>query len=85
MDAKKTNHTTDLQNVAQLRYEIEDAVNYIAKVRSLYNTLHEHEIYGEYFDKKLSSQVDQLTQIALTLGEVYGYSMANERLNKAGL
>lgn len=64
-----------------LRPELEKAINQIANVRELFNQIHEDDILGEYFEKKLPFQMDQLTQIALTLGEIQGYTLANDILN----
>lgn len=64
-----------------LRPELEKAINQIAYIKELYNRIFEDDTLGEYFENKLPLQMDQLTQIALTLGEIQGYTLANDILN----
>lgn len=65
-----------------IRSSIMEAMQTVANVRSLLDSLNKHDVYGEYFQSKIPEQIDQLTVITVTLGEIYGYSLANETLNQ---
>lgn len=63
-----------------LRPQLLAAMEKLRAVRSLCDEIHENDNYGHHFDNKLSMHLDELTQISLTLGAIYGYTLADDVL-----
>ncbi len=79
------NQETELDRMVtiDLRSRIEKAISEVSSIRGLlYDISENDQMLGDMFDVKLMPQVDQLTQIGLTLGEIYGYTVADDLLSQ---
>ena len=80
-EAEEKVTATDRIETIDLRSRIEKAISDVSSIRSLlYDISENDQMLGDMFDRKLMPQVDQLTQIGLTLGEIYGYTVADDLL-----
>lgn len=74
---------TDRMETIDLRSRIEKAISDVSSIRELLYEISENDqMLGDMFDVKLMPQTDKLTQIALTLGEIYGYTVADDLLSQ---
>ena len=72
---------SDRLETIDLRSKIEKGISQVSEVRELLYYISENDqMLGDMFDRKMIPQVDQLTQIGLTLGEIYGYTVADDLL-----
>mgnify|MGYP000846015232 FL=1 len=66
-----------------LRHQINEAITQISSIRNLLYFISENDqMLGDMFDAKLMPHTDRLTQIAITLGEIYGYTVADDLLSQ---